>query len=365
MEQIERYLKDLALLPGLSGHEQPVAAYMKEHFCSCGLQVQIDTLGNCIATQPGTDPDAPRVMVFAHMDSLGFIVRYIEKDGFIRIERLGGIPEKVLPSTEIQIQTRSGKMIPGVIGVKAHHVTPPEEKYVVDKYTKLFVDIGASSREEVLSLGIDVGSPIIYKPKFQKLRGNRVLGSAFDNRSGCAVLLALADLLRDNPQNSTICLVGTVQEEYNLRGAMVASRTAKPDIAIGVDGGNAADTPDLEGQSAVSLGKGPILSLYNFHGRGTLNGTIPHPAMVRLMEAAAQTGDIPYQRRALLGGLTDMAYLQLENTGVIGIDLGTPRRYGHSPCEVMDLSDIDALARWIFIALTGDLKHFDWSRAEV
>ena len=99
---------------------------------------------------------------------------------------------------------------------------------MVDKYTKLLVDIGASSREEVLSLGIDVGSPIVYKPKFQKLQGSRMLGSAFDNRSGCAALLALADLLEGHPLPSRICLAGTVQEEFNLRGAMVASRTVKP-----------------------------------------------------------------------------------------------------------------------------------------
>ena len=362
MEQIETYLKELSLLPGLSGHEQRVAAYMGRHFQTRGFRVKTDTLGNCIAELEGADPSAPVVMVFAHMDSLGFVVRYIEEDGFIRIERLGGIPEKVLPATEIQIQTRSGDMIPGVIGVKAHHVTPPEEKYVVDKYTKLFVDIGAASREEVLALGIDVGAPIVYKPKFQKLRGSRVLGSAFDNRSGCAALLALADLLAGHPQPSTICLVGTVQEEYNLRGAMVAGRTVKPDVAIGIDGGNAADTPDLAGQAPVALGGGPILSHYNFHGRGTLNGTIPHPAMVRLMEEAADSSGVVFQRRALIGGLTDMAYLQLEGTGVRGIDVGAPRRYGHGPCEVMDLRDIEAMVRWVYAALTADLAHFDWSR---
>ena len=344
MEQIERYLKDLALLPGLSGHEQPVAAYMKEHFCSCGLQVQIDTLGNCIATQPGTDPDAPRVMVFAHMDSLGFIVRYIEKDGFIRIERLGGIPEKVLPSTEIQIQTRSGKMVPGVIGVKAHHVTPPEEKYVVDKYTKLFVDIGASSREEVLSLGIDVGSPIVYKPKFQRMLGHRAYMSAADNRGGCTVLLELAHTLTEHPRPSTVWLVGTVLEEYNLRGAMVASRTVKPDVAISLDSGGGADTPDLVGTGSTGMGKGPVMTLYNFHGRGTLNGTIAHPAMVRLVEAAAKRTGLPLQRNAYLGVLTDLAYVQLEGTGVKCVDLGFPCRYTHSPCEAVDMKDLEQLS---------------------
>ena len=359
---MENYLKAAALTPALSGHEERMRALLRREFEACGLPVQTDALGNCMARIEGTDPSAPVVMVFAHMDSLGFVVRYIEEDGFIRIERLGGIPEKVLPATEIQIQTRSGDMIPGVIGVKAHHVTPPEEKYVVDKYTKLFVDIGAASRAEVLALGIDVGAPIVYKPKFQKLRGSRVLGSAFDNRSGCAALLALADLLAGHPQPSTICLVGTVQEEYNLRGAMVAGRTVKPDVAIGIDGGNAADTPDLAGQAPVALGGGPILSHYNFHGRGTLNGAIPHPAMVRLTEDTAKALGMPLQRSAQLGVLTDLAYVQLEGRGVMSVDLGFPIRYSHSPCEVVDLTDLERLTELVQRMLDRIDRNFDRSR---
>ena len=359
---MENYLKAAALTPALSGHEERMRALLRREFEACGLPVQTDALGNCMARIEGADPSAPVVMVFAHMDSLGFVVRYIEEDGFIRIERLGGIPEKVLPATEIQIQTRSGDMIPGVIGVKAHHVTPPEEKYVVDKYTKLFVDIGAASRAEVLALGIDVGAPIVYKPKFQKLRGSRVLGSAFDNRSGCAALLALADLLAGHPQPSTICLVGTVQEEYNLRGAMVASRTVKPDIAVSLDGGGNADTPDLAGAGQVRLGGGPVLGMYNFHGRGTLNGAIPHPAMVRLTEDTANALGMPLQRSAQLGVLTDLAYVQLEGRGVMSVDLGFPIRYSHSPCEVVDLTDLERLTELVQRMLDRIDRDFDRSR---
>ena len=183
ISRIENYLKDLALLPGIAGHEQKVAAYMKEKFESLMFPVQIDTFGNCIANISKTE-NTPVIMIFAHMDSLGFMVRYIEEDGFIRIERLGGIPEKVLPSTEVQIQCRNGSMINGIIGVKAHHVTPPEEKYTVEKYMNLFVDIGAKNRDEVFGLGIDIGSPVIYRPGFTRLLHNRVLMSASDNRSG-------------------------------------------------------------------------------------------------------------------------------------------------------------------------------------
>jgi putative aminopeptidase FrvX len=362
INRIEKHLRELALLPGLSGYEQKVAAYMKARFEALGFPVETDVLGNIVARINGTGRADHRVMIFAHMDSLGFIVRYIEEDGFLRIERLGGIPEKVLPATEIQVQRRDGGMVDGVIGIKAHHVTPAEEKYVVDKIANLFVDIGAKSREEVLSLGIDVGSPAVYKPNFTRLLGNRVLMSAADNRAGCTVLLELANVLRETPPDVPVCLVGTVQEEYNLRGGMMAARTLKPDMAIAVDIAACADTADLKGFGMVKMGGGPVISLYNFHGRGTLNGTIPHPAMVRLIEGAAKKKGIALQRSANIGSLTDLSYVQLEGAGIMCVDLGFPGRYTHSPHETVDMGDIEQLAVLIREALAGIVPDFDFSR---
>ncbi len=359
---IEKYLKETVLIPGLSGHEQSIAAYMSAEFTKNELSVETDVFGNCIAKLEGTDLEAPVIMVFAHMDSLGFMVRYIEDDGFIRIERLGGIPEKVLPSTQIQIQCRDGSMVDGVIGVKAHHVTPPEEKYVVEKYTNLFVDIGATSRQQVLDLGIDIGSPIIYKPKFQKLQGTRILASFADNRTGCTALLTLSHFLYGKKSKSTVYLVGTIQEEFNLRGAMMAARTIKPDIAICIDGGACGDTPDLQGSSHVQMGDGPILTMYNFHGRGTLNGTIPHPAMLHIMEESANKAKIKFQRSVMMGGLTDAAYLQLEGMGIKCVDIGCARRYTHSPCEIVDMKDIEILTKWVMEFLQGDYTTYDFER---
>ena len=361
MERIERYLQEMTLLPGLSGFEQKVAAYMKNGFESLGLPVVIDTLGNCIAKVEGRDPAAPTIMVFAHMDSVGFLVRRIEDDGFLRFERLGGSSEKALPATQIQVQCRDGSMVDGVIGIKAHHVTPMEEKYVADKYTKLFVDIGASSREEVLKLGITVGSPILYKPRYQKLLGSRALMSSADNRSGCAVLLEVANRLVAHQPECTTYIVGSVQEEYNQRGAMVACRTVKPDAAICIDGATASDTPDLKGFGELCLGKGPVMTLYNFHGRGTLNGTIAHPAMVRIVEKAAEELQMNLQRNVCIGLLTDLSYVQLERTGVACIDLCVPRRYTHSACEILDIRDVQNCANLVAACVGSIRKDTDFS----
>ena len=339
--QLESYLRDLALLPGLSGHEQAVSRYMQAHFEKLGLPATVDTLGNTIATIQGSDPAAPPLLITAHMDQLGFVVKTILPDGFLKLERVGGIPEKVLPALHLVVQARDGRLIPGVVGVKSHHLTPPEEKYKVEPYTVLFVDIGCTSRQQVLDLGIQVGSPVLYQPCFQRLEGKRCSGTAFDDRAGCAILLALADRLAKRQPTATVYLAGTVQEEYTIRGAVLAARATRPKLCICLDITMEGGTPDLRGVNEVVMGGGPVLSLYNFHGRGTLNGTIPHPAMVRLLEDTAQAAGLPLQRVATIGGLTELAYMQLEGDGICGVDLDFPCRYTHSPVELCDLGDLE------------------------
>lgn len=349
--RVESLLKDMALIPALAGAEQKMAAYMENKFKEIGYETRIDTFGNCIAKVPGKDPKAPIIMLFGHMDQLGFLVRRIDPDGFIRLERLGGIPEKVLPATPVQVQTESGDMIDGLIGAKSHHVTPPEEKYKVDSYMDLYVDIGATSREEVVALGIEVGAPVVYKPNYVKMLGTRVYGTSFDNRISCAIVVDMAYRLKENPPEATVYLVGSVQEEYNLRGAMMAARSIKPDIAIALDMNIDGVTPDLKGKNDVVMGKGPVLCMYNFHGRGTLNGTIPHPAMVKLVKRVAETEKINLQRSASIGGLTDLSYVQLEGTGVVCVDIGIPGRYTHSPVESCDLKDLEQTSMLVFAIL--------------
>lgn len=338
--RVETLLREMVLIPALAGAEQKMSAYMENKFKELGYETVIDTFGNCMAKVPGKDPNAPTIMVFAHMDQLGFMVRRIEPDGFLRLERLGGIPEKVLPATPVQVQCENGDMVDGLIGVKSHHVTPADEKYKVDSYMNLYVDIGATSREQVVALGIEVGAPVVYKPNYVRLQGTRAYGTSFDNRVSCAIVMDLAYRLKETPPESTVYLVGSVQEEYNLRGAMMAARQIKPDVAITLDINIDGLTPDMQGKNDVRMGNGPVLSMYNFHGRGTLNGTIPHPAMVKLVKQVAQRENINLQRSASIGGLTDLSYVQFKGTGVVCVDIGIPARYTHTPVETCDLNDM-------------------------
>jgi putative aminopeptidase FrvX len=359
---LEEHLRSLCLLPGLSGHEQAVSRYINDAFTEQGFSVTVDTLGNTMTTVQGSVPDAPSILVTSHMDQLGFVVKTILDDGYIKLDRLGGIPEKALPTLRVAVQTKSGALVHGLIGLKSHHLTPADEKYKVDPYGTLYVDIGCGSRAEVLALGINIGSPVIYRPAFEKMQGKRCNGTAFDNRAACALLLGLAERLSAAPASATVYLAGTVQEEYTIRGAILAARALKPDLCICLDVAMSGDTPDLKGVNEVKLGGGPVMSLYNFHGRGTLNGAIPHPAMVRLLENTAEKTGIPLQRYASIGGLSELAYMQLEGKGICGVDLGVPCRYTHTQIETCDLGDMDAALDLLEAAVRAVGPNFDMSR---
>ena len=363
--EIRDLLQEMVLIPALSGYEERMAAYLTKAVSPFVEEVTSDALGNVVARIEGRESDGPRVMVFAHMDQLGFVVRQIASDGLIRIERLGGIPEKVLPGLRVTIISEAGDEFQGVIGVKSHHATKAEEKYNVTPYSELYIDVGASSAAEIEGLGIAVGNPVVYAPQFTDLQGSRLSATSIDDRGGCAILVKLAEYFASHPPDCTLYLVGTVQEEFNLRGAMVAANQIRPDAAISLDIFISCDTPDLAERSDLKLGGGPVLGMYTFHGRGTLNGTIPHPALVRLFQAVARSRGIPLQRSANLGSLTDSSYVQLVDTGVPCIDLGFATRYTHTPVEVCDLADLEALLSLLAAGLSSIGPDFDFSRISV
>ncbi len=359
--KIRKSLTELMLIPGLSGHEGRARSYIKKHLTNIGLTTQTDRMGNLIATLEG-DTNAPSVMLFTHMDQLGFIVRKIEPDGFVRIERVGGVPERALLSQPVLFQIGEGRDRCGVIANKSHHATGPDEKYQVVPYRDLYIDTGLDSADAVRAAGIEVGTPVVYKPHVMEMQPGRVAGTAVDDRAGCAVLLEVARTLVDAEKRPTVHIVFSTQEEFNLRGAVVAAQALRPDIAIQIDLLLTGDTPDMTDVTDVKLGGGPGISLYSFHGRGTLNGTIPHPALPKLFEQAATKAKLPLQRSAQTGVLTETSYVQLVGDGVACIDVGFPCRYTHSSLEVCDLNDLTALAGLLSTALPMIDKSFTHDR---
>jgi putative aminopeptidase FrvX len=338
---IRALLTELMLIPGLAGHEERVARAIAAHLDRMGLDHHSDRLGNLICTLPG-DPGLHSVMVFAHMDQMGFFVRKVEPSGLIRLERQGGVPERALPAQAVVLCTANGD-VPGVIGIKSHHATGPDERYRVVPYPEFAVDAGFATRDEAEAAEVTIGTPVTYLPRVLDLAGGRIGGTAVDDRAGCAVLLALA-ATRKGKAGPTLQLVWSVQEEHNLRGVLPAATALAPDIAVQIDLMLACDTPEMATRGDLRLGAGPAMSLFSFHGRGTLNGVIPHPAIVRLVEGAAADAGLPLQRSAQIGALTDASYIQFTGReGVACVDLGFPVRYSHTALEVVDPADLEAL----------------------
>jgi len=352
---------EFMLIPGLSGQEGRVRRRLAAEMTGLGLATRTDRLGNLIATAEG-DPSRPSVMLFAHMDQLGFVVRKIEASGFLRLERLGGVPERALAAQELLICVGEGRDIRAIIGNKSHHATTPEEQVSCRPYQEILVDAGFSSADETARAGVKIGSPVVYAPKAFALAEDRIAGTSVDDRAGCAVIVEVARLLAPVRQRPTIHFVFSTQEEYNLRGAMPAAQALKPDIAIQLDLMLATDTPDMQARGDLVLGGGPGMSLYSFHGRGTLNGTIPHPALVALFERAACNASLPLQRSAQVGVLTDSSYVQLVHHGVAAIDLGFPCRYTHSALEVCDVSDLVRLSALLVAGLSSLEADFSLDR---
>jgi putative aminopeptidase len=339
-DDLSEVLHDLCSTAAPSGHEDRLSARVSDHLRSRGLDPTTDRLGQ-VGVTVGSGPGNV-TLVTAHLDQLGLVVTSIDTGGYIRAQRLGGVPERVLPGLHLVIHTDKGD-VPAVVGVKSHHLTPPEDKYRGQAVGELFLDVGASRQEDVVDLGVRVGDPCTYGFAWSALAGGRVATTSLDDRVGVTTLLALVDRLQAQPAPGTVHLAFTTQEEFHVRGALALVDRYRPDVVVNVDVAPATDTPDLAGSTPVRLGAGAVLSRMSFHGRGTLGGLIPHPALVRLVEGVAQERGCPLQYQAIVGLITDAAFLTMATAeGIAAVDLGVPVRYTHSPVETAQLSDVSA-----------------------
>lgn len=360
LDNLANTLHELTAIPALAGFEDPMIRRMRSEFDACGSP-SVDPLGNVILKLSDAGSEAaPRVLVFAHMDELGFVVRKVERGGYLRVERLGGVPEKSMSGQRVLVGASDGTWLEGMVGTTSHHVTPQDRKYQVVPVGDAYVDLGFSSPDDVHEAGINVGSPVVYDRTFSR-RGDRVLANTIDNRGGCAVLLSLIERMAVEPVAPEVWLVASVQEEYNLRGVLPAARSIAPDLAICLDVAISWDTPELWNESDVSLGAGPTIGTYSFHGRGTLAGVIPNPKLLSHFERVAADESIPLQRHVFFGGLTDASFLQFEDRGIPSVDIGFPCRYTHAPVESCDLRDLDQAALLVHRALS-QMESLDLSR---
>lgn len=348
-------IREYAAIPRVSGYEGEAAHAFAEDLGPLVDSIKIDRIGNVIGTVEGTDPDSPSLMIFAHLDTIGFIIRYLDPCGFIKVERQGGVPEKLMQGTPVRVGSEDGKWYDGVIGARSYHTLSDADKNKVDPLASLCIDVGAESEAQLHEMGIEVGCPVCYYPVFYELQNDRICGTYLDNSVGMAQLLEIAKTLKEDRPRSTVHLVGTVWEEFSARGAMIAARSVKTDMAICILAPGCGDTPEQKRYSNVVMGGGPCVTTFNFHGKGTLNGMVVHKGMLEHLKNSAVSEGINLQRCAMRGALSDSAYLQLEDMGIPVLDMGAPDRYSHSPKEVISLRDVEQTAR-LLIRFAKDLS---------
>ncbi len=341
---VQDTLMTLLELDGISGHENNIASVMQDAFSHSAHEVWKDRLGNVVAHYGSRSPDAFRLMVFAHMDEVGFMVRKIEDSGFLRFERVGGPAQITMPGSTVTLDGEFGP-VHGCIGIKSYHFSKGDERTQSPTIDHLWIDIGAANKQDAARMGVKVGTPVcLYNPP--KVLGNDLICSkALDDRLGCTALLGVADAVAGEDLNIALYLVASVQEEFNIRGILPVLRRINPDMAIGIDITPSCDTPDLAGYSDVVINKGPGITCLNYHGRGTLAGLITPPALIAFLEQTASAHKIPVQREVAPGVITETGYIQVEQDGIPCASLSIPCRYTHSPAEVASVRDLSECIR--------------------
>ena len=350
MKELKELLARLAEARGISGYEGAVREIVEEELREHVDEIRTDKLGNLIASKSGKSPS---VMIAAHLDEIGLMVKHIEPEGFLRFSTIGGWFDQTLLNQRVVLQPQpegeGGDIVYGVIGSKPPHRMKKEEREKVIKAEDMFIDIGAKSEEEVSKLGITIGTPVIIDRQFTPLINDRVTCKAFDNRSGVAVMI---EALRRVNTEFEVYAVGTVQEEVGLKGARTSAFELNPDVAIAIDTDIAGGHPGIEKKdTTVELDKGPVITVSDASGRGI----ITPPAVLKWLKDTASRYNIPYQLSVSEGGTTDATAIHLTRSGIPTGVIGVPTRYIHSPVELLSLKDLDKCAELIARAL----EHVD------
>jgi endoglucanase len=334
-------LRNLSNAHGVSGSEGSVFAVIKKELKGHVDEIREDTMGNLIAVKKG---GRFRVMLAAHMDEIGLMVKYVDDKGFIRFVTLGGWYGPTLYNQRVILHGADGPRH-GVIGGKPPHMMDDEERKRGVKTDDMFIDVGATSRDEVAGLGIAVGTPVTIDREFCELANNRITGKAFDNRVGVAMLIKA---IQEVKSPHTIFAVFTVQEEVGLKGARTSAYALDPDCAIATDVTIPGDHPGIDMRDApVEMGKGPVVTIVDSSGRGL----IASRKVVAWLKDAADANGILVQLEVGSGGTTDATSIHLTKGGIPSTTVSIPARYIHSPVEVCDMRDIEAGVKLLIAAL--------------
>lgn len=338
-------LKEISLVNGISGFEKKATRVMKKYMKDSADEIVYDNLGSIIGIKKGSGK--LKVLLTGHIDEIGFIVREIDEQGFIHVQPVGGWMGQNLPSSLMVITTRDDKEILGVFGSVPPHGKSAEERNKIVAPKDAFIDIGASSKQEVKDLGIRLGDPITPVSEFTQMANPKnIMSKAWDDRIGAAAVVDVMRNLKNKEIYSTLYCAGTVQEEVGLRGAKTVGQMIKPDIAIAIDVTFSQDIPGTKGD--VKLGSGVAISVMD-------GSVIAHTGLLKVLELICEELAIPYEMDMIAAGGTDSGELSKVEAGVVNLTLSIPSRYMHSHRTIINTDDYDATVK----LLTAFVERLD------
>lgn len=343
------FLRELVEAGGPSGYEQPIQAIYRRQAQAYGAEVEIDVLGNAIAMLNAGG--APRVMLAGHADEIGFVVRWIDDDGFVYFATVGGWDSEIPVGQRVTVHTANGP-IPGVIGKRAIHLMDEEDRKKKSDLSKLWIDLGVGSKGQAEQL-VAIGDPITMRQPLERLQGDLVTAKSFDNRMAVWICADTLRLLRGKSFPAAVYSISTVQEEIGLRGARTSSFGVSPPVGIALDVCHSTDYPDSDKRKVgdIRLGRGPVVS----------RGANINPRVFDLLVRAAKEEDIPIQIEAAPAGTgTDANAMQLNQAGMATGLISVALRYMHTPCETLSLSDLEDAARLCAALITRVTPETSW-----
>ncbi len=327
-------LKEITDVSGVSGYEGEVRKVIKSHLKDI-TEIEYDNIGSIICKKTGSS-EKPKIMLAGHMDEIGFMVKLITEEGFIKFSNLGGWWNQVMLAQRVVIKTSKGD-VQGIIGSKPPHILSDDERNKVVDRKDMFIDVGAENAKQAKEeFSIRPGDPIIPFSPFQVMNnGKSYLAKAWDDRIGCALFIDVIKNLVNERHPNTVYGVGTVQEEVGLRGARTSAWAIQPDVGIALEVGIASDVPGGKKEDSMQMiGKGPALLLYD-------SSMIPHIKLRDLVIDTAKEKDIPLQLDIMERGGTDAGTIHINMRGVPSVVIGVPCRYIHSHSGIIHRDDYD------------------------
>lgn len=354
-------IRELTAIPGPAGREEAVARAVAVHLKDQANEAYLDAQGNAIFKMAGRGATAA-LMLCAHTDEVGLIVRAVTPEGLLYFDLNGGIDPRTLLATQVEVVTSEGR-VPGVVVSPSAHLSRPEERARPMGVHELWIQVGASTEAEAKALGIRIGDPVTFRPNFQELAGGYMAGKALDDRVGLAVAIAAVRRVARRDRDYDLYLAAPGQEEIGARGAGVVARALRPAAALILDVVSATEPGMPLSRAAAACEKGPVIRVWD-HVRQDLMGTSYDRRIVDRLARVAETNGILYQLDAA-HTWTDGAVVAREGIPTGGIFI--PRRGSHSPCEVMSVIDaeaaVDLLAAFLENMTGADLAALAGPRA--